>query len=240
MRLDLYLSKTQKITRARAQHLIDNSFVEVNGKIVTKASFNVDDGYDIKLLDNLKFSSIGGDKLQKAFNDFSYSVKDKICADIGASNGGFTDCMLKNGAVKVYAVDVGECAFGDDLKNDPRVIIKDRTNARYLKVEDLGESVDFVSVDVSFISLRLILSSVYGILKPGGETIALIKPQFEAGSKFLSKSGIVLSEKVRTSICDDVKKFAIELGFIFKDITVAPIKVNKNKEYLIFLYKPIE
>lgn len=111
MRLDLYLSKTQKITRARAQHLIDNSFVEVNGKIVTKASFNVDDGYDIKLLDNLKFSSIGGDKLQKAFNDFSYSVKDKICADIGASNGGFTDCMLKNGAVKVYAVDVGECAL---------------------------------------------------------------------------------------------------------------------------------
>ncbi|MDE5548779.1 MAG: TlyA family RNA methyltransferase, partial [Clostridia bacterium] len=127
MRLDVYLSKTLNVTRAKAQHMIDNSFVQVDGKIITKSAYDVNDSTDIKILDTFKFSSLGGDKLYKALIDFNYDLTGKTCVDIGASNGGFTDCMLKNGAKKVYAVDVGECAFDNDLKSDSRVIIKDRT-----------------------------------------------------------------------------------------------------------------
>lgn len=242
MRLDLYLSKTLNITRAKAQQMIDNSFIQVNGKIITKPAYDVNEqnNVDIKVLDTFRFSSLGGDKLQKALLDFDYSVRGKICADIGASNGGFTDCLLQNGAERVYAVDVGECAFSEDLKNNSKVVVKDRTNARYINMETFGEYVDFVCVDVSFISLKLILPAVFNILKKGGDTIALIKPQFETGSKFLSKNGIVLSDKIRRQVCREIEKFAIDLGFIYKNITTAPIKANKNVEFLIFLCKPIE
>ncbi|MDE7328685.1 MAG: TlyA family RNA methyltransferase [Clostridia bacterium] len=240
MRLDLYLSKTAGVSRAKAQQMIENSFVEVDGKITNKSSMNVDERSQIKILDTFKFSSLGGDKLQKALCDFNYDVSGKICADIGASNGGFTDCLLSHGAEKVYAVDVGECAFEDKLKNDPRVVIKDRTNARYIDESAFGEQVDFACIDVSFISLKLILPSVVGILKKGGDIIALIKPQFEAGSKNLSKNGIVISEKVRSKVCDDIKNFALSLGLKYKSITTAPIRANKNVEFLIFLCKPIE
>ncbi|MDE5616995.1 MAG: TlyA family rRNA (cytidine-2'-O)-methyltransferase, partial [Clostridia bacterium] len=145
------------ITRSKAQHMIENSFVQVNGNIITKSAFDVNEQSNIEILDTFKFSSIGGDKLQKALSDFKYDVNGKNFADIGASNGGFTDCLLQHGAKKVYAVDVGECAFPEELKNDSRVIIKDRTNARYINAETFGERVDFVCVDVSFISLKLIL-----------------------------------------------------------------------------------
>lgn len=240
MRLDLYLSKTQNITRTKAKQLIESGFIELNGKIVAKPSIEVNDSSTIKVVESFKFSSLGGDKLQKAFDDFDYSVKDKICVDIGASNGGFTDCMLQNGAKKVYAVDVGECAFDDDLKNDDRVIVKDRTNARYITTDDLGELCDFASIDVSFISLKLILPAVKGLLKSGGEIIALIKPQFEAGSKNLSKKGLVLDSKVHRQVCEDIKSFAKGIGFEYKNITTAPIKEGKNKEFLIYLYKSVE
>ena len=176
----------------------------------------------------------------KAFDDFKYDVKDKICVDIGASNGGFTDCMLQNGAKKVYAVDVGECAFDESLKSDPRVVVKDRINARYITPDDLGELCDFASIDVSFISLKYILPSVNALLKVGGDVIALIKPQFEAGAKELSKKGIVLSEKTHIKVCEDIKTFALELGFDVKGLTTAPIKSDKNKEFLIYLCKSIE
>ncbi|MDE6614907.1 MAG: TlyA family RNA methyltransferase [Clostridia bacterium] len=240
MRLDVYLSKTLNVTRAKAQHMIDNSFVQVDGKIITKSAYDVNDSTDIIILDTFKFSSLGGDKLYKALIDFNYDLTGKTCVDIGASNGGFTDCMLKNGAKKVYAVDVGECAFDNVLKSDSRVIIKDRTNARYINVDTFGESMDFACIDVSFISLKLILPAVYNVLKDGGDIIALIKPQFEAGSKYLSKKGIVTNEKVREQVCEDIKNFAISLGLKYVNITTAPIKPNKNVEFLIFLYKPIE
>ncbi|MDE6758223.1 MAG: TlyA family RNA methyltransferase [Clostridia bacterium] len=240
MRLDIYLSKTLNITRAKAQHMIDESFVQVNGKVITKSSLDVNENSNIEILDTFKFSSLGGDKLQKALIDFNYDLNGKICADIGASNGGFTDCMLKNGAAKVYAVDVGECAFDEALKSDQRVIIKDRTNARYMNENTLGELVDFASIDVSFISLKLILPAVFEILKKGGEIIALIKPQFEAGSKYLSKKGIVTNEKIRQQVCEDIKLFALNLGLKYVSITTAPIKQNKNIEFLIFLCKPVE
>ncbi|MDE5756656.1 MAG: TlyA family RNA methyltransferase [Clostridia bacterium] len=237
MRLDLYLSTTQNITRTKAKQMIESGFVKVDGKNVTKAGYELKDNSTVEILDNFKFSSLGGDKLQKAFDDFNYSVKSKVCVDIGASNGGFTDCMLKNGAAKVYAVDVGECAFDDELKADSRVVIKDKLNARYITVDDLGETCDFASIDVSFISLKYILPAVYELLKDGGEVIALIKPQFEAGAKELSKKGLVLSPKTHQRVCDDIKSFALSIGFSFKGLTTAPIKEGKNKEFLIYLCK---
>ena len=240
MRLDIYLSTTQNITRTKAKHMIESSFVKVDGNIITKAGYELKDNSTVEILDIFKFTSLGGDKLKKAFDDFNYSVKNKICVDIGASNGGFTDCMLKDGATKVYAVDVGECAFDDDLKNDKRVIIKDRLNARYITAVDLGELCDFASIDVSFISLKYVLPSVYSLLKEDGEVIALIKPQFEAGAKELSKKGLVLCPKTHQRVCEDIKDFALSLGFQFRGLTTAPIKEGKNKEFLIYLYKSIE
>ena len=240
MRLDIYLSTTQNITRTKAKNMIESKFVKVDGNVITKAGYELKDYSVVEILDSFKFSSLGGDKLQKAFDDFNYTVNDKVCVDIGASNGGFTDCMLKNGAVKVFAVDVGDCALGEELKNDKRVVIKDRLNARYITVEDLGEQCDFASVDVSFISLKLILPAVKSLLKVGGEVIALIKPQFEAGSSELSKKGLVLNAKTHQRVCDDIKSFALSLGFEFRGLTTAPIKEGKNKEFLIFLYKSIE
>ncbi|MDE6474320.1 MAG: TlyA family RNA methyltransferase [Clostridia bacterium] len=240
MRLDIYLSTTQDLTRTKAKQMIESSFVKVDGKIVTKAGYELKDNSTVEILDNFKFTSLGGDKLQKAFDDFNYSVINKICVDIGASNGGFTDCMLKNGAARVYAVDVGECAFDDDLKNDDRVVIKDRLNARYITSEDLGEACDFASIDVSFISLKYVLPSVFTLLKSGGEVIALIKPQFEAGAKELSKKGLVLNSKTHQRVCEDIKSFALSIGFDVKGLTSAPIKEGKNKEFLIYLCKSIE
>lgn len=236
----MYLSKTQNITRTKAKQLVESGFVELNGKIVKKPSTEVDEHSAIAILDNFKFSSLGGDKLQKAFDDFNYSVKDKICVDIGASNGGFTDCMLQSGAKKVFAVDVGECAFEESLKNDPRVVIRDKTNARYITKDDLGEYCDFACIDVSFISLKLILPAVKDLLKESGEIIALIKPQFEAGNKHLSKKGLVLDAKIHKQVCEDIKNFADSIGLKFKNITTAPIKEGKNKEFLIYLYKSLE
>ena len=148
--------------------MIESGFVRVDSKEITKAGFELKDNSHVQIVNAFRFSSLGGDKLQKAFDDFKYDVKDKICVDIGASNGGFTDCMLQNGAKKVYAVDVGECAFDESLKSDPRVVVKDRINARYITPDDLGELCDFASIDVSFISLKYILPSVNALLKVGG------------------------------------------------------------------------
>lgn len=236
----MFLSSTQNITRTKAKQLIESGFVMLNNKIITKPSAEADENSDIKIINTFQFSSLGGDKLQKAFNDFNYSVKDKVCVDIGASNGGFTDCMLQNGATKVFAVDVGECAFDENLKNDNRVVIKDRINARYITPEDLGELCDFACIDVSFISLKLILPAVKNLLKSGGEIIALIKPQFEAGNKYLSKKGIILDSKIHRQVCNDIKSFAQNIGLEYKNITTAPIKEGKNKEFLIYLYKSLE
>ena len=148
--------------------------------------------------------------------------------------------MLQNGAKKVFAVDVGECALPDELKNDDRVIVKDKTNARYITSDDLGEKCDFACIDVSFISLKLILPAIKGLLRSGGEIIALIKPQFEAGSKNLSKKGLVLSSKIHEKVCEDIAQFAESIGLEKKNITNAPIKEGKNREFLIYLYKSIE
>ena len=237
MRLDQFFSEEFEYSRTKAQQLIESGFVSVNNLTQNKVSYKIKESDKVEIISSFQFASLGGDKLYKAFNDFNYSVKNKVCLDIGASNGGFTDCMLQNGAKKVYALDVGECALEEKIKNNPNVIVKDRTNARSVTWEEIGEKCDFASIDVSFISLKLILPNAYNLIKDDGEIIALIKPQFEAGKKYLSKKGIVTSQKVIDNIIQDIKDFAIQTKFKVVNITNAPIKENKNKEYLIWLKK---
>ena len=233
MRLDLYLSSKFGYSRTKAANMIADGFVNVNGKTCMKASRETVDGDEIEIIREYRFASRGGDKLEKAFADFSLDVNGLVCADIGASNGGFTDCLLSHGAAKIYAVDVGDCAFDDALKSDPRVVVKDNTNARDLKVETLGEYCDFACIDVSFIPLSLVLSPVFSVIKKGGEVVALVKPQFEVGRKNLTKTGLVLSEKVRKAAVDNVCAFATETGARVLGVTTAPIRENKNVEYLV-------
>ena len=237
MRIDLLISQKFDYTRTKAKQLIESGFVMLNNEVVSKPSLDVDYNSNIEIIDEFKFASLGGDKLEKAINDFNYSVDGKVCIDIGASNGGFTDCMLSHGAKKVYALDVGECALPDRLKNDERVIIKDRMNARYVTLDDIGEECYFASIDVSFISLTYILENVAKLLKANGEIIALIKPQFEVGKKYLSKKGIVQSQKVIDNTIEDIKTFAKSIHLEPLKFTNAPIKPNKNREYLILLKK---
>lgn len=237
MRLDQYLSTNYSYSRTKAQQLITSGFIKVNNTVVNKVSFDIKDDDSIQIVQDFQFASLGGDKLEKALADFNYDLKEKTCIDIGASNGGFTDCMLQHGAKKVYALDVGECALPDYLKLDDRVIVKDRLNARNVTIKDIGEYCDFASIDVSFISLKLVLNAVKNLLTDNGEIIALIKPQFEVGQKFLTKKGIVNSQKAIDNVIEDIKAFALSIGLKTINITNAPIKPKKNKEYLIYLSK---
>lgn len=233
MRLDVYIAEKCACSRTKAVNMIADGSVTVNGRPATKPSRNVTDADDVAVSDEYRFASMGGYKLEKAFADFCLDVSGRTCADIGASNGGFTDCLLRHGAAKVYAVDVGACALDEKLKNDERIVVKDNVNARYLNVGILGEKVSFVTIDVSFISLKLVLPAAISVLTDNGEIVALIKPQFEAGRKNLSKSGIVVSEKVRNKVVDDIRDFATSLGAEVKGVTSAPVREGKNVEYLI-------
>ena len=237
MRLDVYLREKFCYSRTKAASMVFDGFISVNGKIADKPSQNVKEGDVVVVEKEYRFASRGGDKLEKAFFDFSLDVKGKVCADIGASHGGFTDCLLSHGALKVYAVDVGECAFDDVLRMDARVVIKDNTNARDLTENSFGELCDFACIDVSFISLKLVLPAVLSTVKPGGEVVALIKPQFEAGKKNLTKTGLVLSEKIRKAVVSDVSAFAENCGATVTGLTTAPIREGKNVEYLLRMSK---
>ncbi len=237
MRLDAYVAEKFGISRTKAARFIEEGRVFCNGKPADKPSKDIAPSSEVTLSDEGVFASAGGDKLQKALSDFVADVTGAVCADIGASNGGFTDCLLKHGASKVYAVDVGECALPQRLKEDGRVIVRDRLNARYITPDDIGEPCDVVTIDVSFISLKLVLPSVKCLLKRGGEIFALIKPQFEAGRSALSKRGIVTSQKIREAVVNDITSFAASVGLKAKGVTSAPVKKDKNTEYVIRLVK---
>ena len=238
MRLDQLVAEKFAISRTKAAHFIEEGRVFCDGKLADKPSKDVPEDARLSLDDEGAFASAGGDKLEKALNDFGSDVSGAICADIGASNGGFTDCLLRRGAAKVFAVDVGECALPDRLKTDPRVVVKDRLNARYIMPSDLGgEPLDVVTIDVSFISLKLILPPAERLLKHGGRVFALIKPQFEAGKSALSKRGIVTSPKVRQAVVDDICAFAKDIGFEVVGVTSAPIKKDKNVEFVALFLK---
>ena len=184
----------------------------------------------------LPYVSRGGLKLEKAMKTFPITLTDKICADIGASTGGFTDCMLQNGARKVYSVDVGYGQLDWKLRSDPRVVCMERTNARYLTHEQISQELDFASVDVSFISLGLILPALDGLLSPEGEAVCLVKPQFEAGREKVGKKGVVRDPAVHLEVLEAFLRHAKENHFTVLGITYSPIRGPEgNIEYLGYL-----
>lgn len=239
-RLDAELV-TRKIagSRERAKGLIKSGAVLVNGKIISKPSADINETDEIiSLAEEFKYVGRGGLKLEKAIDEFGIDLKNKICIDIGASTGGFTDCMLQNGAARVYAVDVGHDQLAEKLRNDARVCNAEGTDIRNITVDFTGGQVDFISIDVSFISLKLILPKASELLKECGEASVLIKPQFEAGKKGIGKNGIVKDRKVHENVLKDITEFAVSLGFMPNALICSPIKGGSgNTEYLIHLKK---
>lgn len=226
-------------TRQKALSTIMSGIVYVNGQKVDKAGFAVAEDADIEVRGNaLPYVSRGGLKLEKAMRAFGLSLSGCICADIGASTGGFTDCMLQNGACKVYSVDVGYGQLDWKLRSDERVVCMERTNARYLTHEQVPDELDFASIDVSFISLKLILPAVNGLLKDGGHVACLVKPQFEAGREKVGKKGVVRDPAVHREVLEHFLEHAAQSGFGVLDLTYSPIRGPEgNIEYLGYLEK---
>lgn len=238
MRLDTYLfEKGIAGSRTKAKILIDSGRVIISGKTITKPSFVVNENDKIEILpsEQKEFVGRGGIKLEAALDAFSISPKGKICCDIGASTGGFTDCLLMRGANRVYAIDSGSNQLDIKLRNDERVVSLENTNARYITADTIrGEYADLVVMDVSFISQKLLYPAIKSIAARGADVVTLIKPQFEAGRENISKNGIVKDEKVRRKVIEDLKQNAEILGFQYMGLIESPIKGGSgNTEYLI-------
>jgi len=239
-RLDILLVKRGLAeSREKAKAVIMSGIVYVDGQKEDKAGQTFADTANIEVRGStLKYVSRGGLKLEKAMECFDVSVKDKVCMDIGASSGGFTDCMLQNGAKKVYAVDVGHGQLAWKLRNDTRVVVMEKTNIRYVKPEDIGESIDFASIDVSFISLSKVLPAAYNLLGERGEIVALIKPQFEAGREKVGKKGVVREKSTHIEVIQNCFAYAKENGFFVRELEFSPVKGPEgNIEYLYHLVK---
>ena len=239
-RLDVLLVERGLInSREKAKALIMAGSVYVNGQKETKAGDTFTDECDIVVKDEKPpFVSRGGLKLDKAVKVFNIDLNGLVCMDIGASTGGFTDCMLQNGAVKVFSIDVGHGQLAWSLRNDERVVCMEKTNFRYLTPEDIGEEIDFASCDVSFISLEKILAPAYSILKDGGRMVCLIKPQFEAGRDKVGKHGVVRDINVHKEVIENVIEFAMNAQFKVIGLDYSPIKGPEgNIEYLLYLRK---
>ncbi len=238
MRLDEFLVKNEYFnSRTKAKESVCRGEIFVNGKVIFKPSFSVLDVDRVEVKNIVStFVSVGGFKLEKALKDFNYNVKDKVAVDLGASTGGFTDCLIQNGIKKVYAVDLNDDLLDFKLKNDKRVktVIK---NARFIEKSDFEDVVDLVVADLSFISITYVLPAVYNLLNEDKECIFLIKPQFENDEKIKFKNGIVADKKYRISACKKIYDFATNLGFCIQDFSTAPIVKGKNIEYLIKLKK---
>ena len=224
-------------TRQKAQALIMAGQVFSREKKLDKAGALIEEETALEVRGQaLRYVSRGGLKLEKAVACFPIRLQGAICGDIGASTGGFTDCMLQNGASKVYAVDVGYGQLAWSLRSDPRVICLERTNARYLTREQIPDPLDFASVDVSFISLKLILPALYPLLKQEGEVVCLVKPQFEAGREKVGKKGVVRDPAIHLEVLERFLSHAKESGFYVKDISFSPVRGPEgNIEYLGYL-----
>ena len=239
-RLDVLLVERGLMeSRQKAQTTIMSGLVFVKGQRVDKPGTAVDNEAEIEIRGSvLKYVSRGGLKLEKAMATFPVELKDAVCADIGASTGGFTDCMLQNGASKVYAVDVGYGQLAWKLRTDDRVINLERTNFRHVTNEQVPDPVDFASVDVSFISLTLILPPALPLLAEGGQMVCLIKPQFEAGKGLVGKKGVVKDPQIHKDVIVKVVDFAYQNGFSVLGLTYSPVKGPEgNIEYLVHLQK---
>lgn len=208
--------------------------VLVDGQVIDKPGARVPRDAEIAVKAKPRFVSRGGEKLAGALEDFAFKVAERICADVGASTGGFTDCLLKNGAARVYAIDVGYGQIDYALRQDPRVVMMERTNARY--VERLAEPVNLVVVDASFISLRLLLPVFRGWLQSHADVIALIKPQFEAGRRDVGKGGVVKDSQVHERVLSEILTFAVEQGYVVRGLTPSRLKGPAgNVEFLMWL-----
>ncbi len=226
-------------TREKAKAMIMAGSVYLNGQKALKGGVNVKETDVIEVRGAVNpFVSRGGLKLNKAVSSFGLDLNDCICMDIGASTGGFTDCMLTNGAKKVYAIDVGYGQLAWKLRCDERVVNLERTNFRYVTREQVPDEVDFASVDVSFISLKLILPVMHTLLRDGGQSVCLIKPQFEAGKENIGKKGVVRDKSVHEDVVKNITSFASENGFKVIDVDFSPIKGPEgNIEYLMYIEK---
>jgi len=242
-RLDILVVKNGLApSREKAKAIIMAGEVLVNGQREDKAGMTFPDDAEISLKKSSRelfpFVSRGGLKLDKAVKAFRLDLSGKVCMDVGASTGGFTDCMLQNGASHVYSVDVGRGQLDWKLREDPRVTVMEKTNIRYVTPEDIGERPSFVSIDVSFISLKTVLPPVRDLMTEEGELVCLIKPQFEAGRDKVGKKGVVRDPKVHAEVIREVTDFAGSIGLIPQDLEFSPIKGPEgNIEYLIHLLK---
>ena len=240
-RLDVILvNKGYASSRDKAKAIIMSGNVFVKGQREDKAgAVFEEEGIDLLVKGNpLRYVSRGGLKLEKALKEFPITLDGMTCMDIGASTGGFTDCMLQNGAAKVYAVDVGHGQLDWKLRNDERVVCMEKTNFRYMQPEDIEDRLDFISCDVSFISLTLILPPAYELLKDGAYMVCLIKPQFEAGREKVGKKGVVRDREVHEEVVRKIVYFSREKGFKTCGFTFSPIRGPEgNIEYLLYLKK---
>lgn len=239
-RLDiLVLRSGLESSRERARALIMEGRVLVNDEREDKPGNRFPEDSVIRIKGKtMPYVSRGGYKLEKALKHFQINLKDRLCMDVGASTGGFTDCMLQNGAKKVYAIDVGTNQLAYKLRQDERVVSMENTNIRYVTMEDIGGSVSFISVDVAFISLTKVLFPIYGLLDMFGEAVCLIKPQFEAGRDKVGKKGVVRDKKIHKEVIRNVADYSRSIGFFISGLEFSPVKGPEgNIEYLLYLSK---
>ena len=238
-RLDILLfEKGLTDSREKARALILGGHVLVNGAVVDKAGTLVKPDDVLELKNKMRYVSRGGLKLEHALKHFNLDVTDKIIMDAGASTGGFTDCLLQNGAAKIYAIDVGYGQFSWTLRNDDKVVLLEKTNIRHLEHDRVHDEIDMAVIDVSFISLLKVIPKVMEFLKPSGEIVALIKPQFEAGRKDIGKGGVVRDEGKRLEVVEKIRQAAETMELHVIGTTTSPIKGPKgNVEYFIYLRK---
>ena len=239
-RLDVLLvNRGLAPSREKAKTMIMEGNVFVNNNREDKAGSTFPDDCNIEIHGKtLQYVSRGGLKLEKAMKHFGIKLDGKVCMDIGASTGGFTDCMLQNNASKVYAVDVGFGQFAWKLRQDERVVCMEKTNIRYVTPDDIADKLDFASVDVSFISLTKVLGPARELLNDDGQMVCLIKPQFEAGKEKVGKKGVVRDKKVHQEVCEKIIDFALSNGFSVLNLEYSPIKGPEgNIEYLVYIQK---
>lgn len=237
-RLDVLLVKRNlAASREKAKAIIMTGNVFVNGQREDKAGSTFKEDALIEVKGNpMKYVSRGGYKLEKAVDLWQVPLQDKICMDVGSSTGGFTDCMLQNGAQKVYAIDVGTNQLAWKLRQDERVISMEKTNIRYVTTEDIADPIDFFSVDVAFISLKKVLEPVKALLTPEGQGVCLVKPQFEAGREKVGKKGVVRDPKVHREVLEQIMQYVLSIGFDILELSFSPIKGPEgNIEYLLYI-----
>ncbi len=241
MRLDIYLVKEALVeSRAKAQQCIKEGNVKINGITAKKVSQEVgeEDKVILSFSPSMQYVSRGGLKLEHALSYFHIQAEDKICLDIGASTGGFTDCLLQKGAKKIFAVDAGHAQLHESIRHCPEVVVFEQYNARYMKSSDFSEDISLVVMDVSFISQTLLLEGIANLLKEGGELVSLIKPQFELSRNDLTKKGVVKTTAKKNEACKNVINVAKTYGLTLVGMTQSPILGGEgNEEYLAYFRK---